>query len=147
MTINWGYKILILYVGFVAGMLFLVYKCTQQNIDLVAENYYEKEIKFQDQITRSNNVNTGGLVLKATVNESKQLIITYPAAVSGAKTSGEIHLFRPDNAKLDVKTPVDITEGLQYIDVSKLAKGYWRVQVSWQLGDTPLYQEERIFIQ
>jgi len=147
MTINWGYKILILYAGFVAGMLFLVYKCTQQNIDLVAENYYEKEIKFQDQINRSQNATTAGLYLKANVNESGQLVIAYPTAVAGENVSGEIHLFRPDNAKLDVKIPVEITEGLQYIDVSKLAKGYWRVQVSWQLGNTPLYQEEKIYIQ
>lgn len=148
MTINWGYRILILYTAFIAGILFLVYKCSQQDVDLVADNYYEKELKFQDQINRSNNVAASGNSIKAELKGNpSQLVLTFPGSVTGKKVSGEIHMFRPDNSKLDVKIPVEITEGLQYIDVSKLAKGFWRMQVSWQADEMPLYQEEKIFIQ
>ncbi|MFN8152958.1 MAG: FixH family protein [Bacteroidia bacterium] len=147
MTINWGYKILILYTAFIAGILFLVYKCSQQDVDLVSENYYERELKFQDQINRTNNVAMTGNTIKAEIKESeKQLLLTFPSSVSGKKISGEIHMFRPDNSKLDLKIPVDITAGLQYIDISKMAKGFWRMQVSWQINEMPLYQEEKIFI-
>ncbi len=148
MTINWGYRILILYTAFIAGILFLVYKCAQQDVDLVADNYYEKELKFQDQINRSKNVTLSGNSIKAELNQTRsQLVLTFPGTVSGKKVSGEIHMFRPDNSKLDLKIPVEITEGLQYIDISKMAKGFWRMQVSWQVDDMPLYQEEKLFIQ
>lgn len=148
MTINWGYKILILYTAFIGGILFLVYKCSQQDVDLVSENYYEKELKFQDQINRSNNVALSGNAIHATLTDNNtRILLTYPSTTEGKTTSGEIHMFRPDNSKLDLKIPVEITSGLQYIDVTKMAKGYWRMQVSWQVGDMPLYQEEKIFIQ
>jgi nitrogen fixation protein FixH len=148
MTLNWGYKILFLYTGFVGGMLFLVYKCTQQNIDLVADNYYEKELQFQDQINRTNNATAEGFRLKMAYEPaSASITVAYPATLNDKKVAGEIHLFRPDNAKLDIKIPVNATNGIQTIDASKLAKGYWRVQTSWQVGETPLYQEEKIFIQ
>ena len=147
MTINWGYKILILYAAFVGGILFLVYKCSQQDVDLVSENYYEKELKFQDQINRSNNVAISGNAIKSTFTDNNsRLLLTYPANAAGKTVSGEIHMFRPDNSKLDLKIPVDMTAGLQYIDVSKMAKGFWRMQVSWQIGEMPLYQEEKIYI-
>lgn len=145
MTIHWGYKILILYTGFVAGMLLLVYQCTQQPIDLVAENYYEQELAFQDQINRSNNAATGGMELSVHFDQ-QQLVIAYPAAAEHLPVSGEIHLFRPDDARLDVRIPVAASDGQQIIDVSHYAKGNWRVQVSWEMGNTPLYQEEKIFI-
>lgn len=148
MTINWGYKILFLYTGFVGGMLFLVYKCTQQNIDLVTDNYYEKELQFQDQINRSNNAVVEGYRLKMVYDQpSASITVAFPAGMNDKKVEGEIHLFRPDNAKLDIKIPVKSINGLQTIDASKLAKGYWRIQTSWQAGETPLYQEEKIFIQ
>ena len=40
---NWGKKIAVLYIGFVIMIGFLVYKSTQQNTDLVSDDYYKKE--------------------------------------------------------------------------------------------------------
>ena len=45
--INWGWRIVILYSGFVLLILFLVYKTTTVNDDLVTTDYYAKELKFQ----------------------------------------------------------------------------------------------------
>ena len=44
---NWGYKIMLAYVVFIAGILFLVFKSSSQKVELVTENYYEQELKFQ----------------------------------------------------------------------------------------------------
>ena len=56
-------------------------------------------------------------------------------------------LFRPDNSKLDLKVPVDISEGVQNISTENLTKGLWRLQSTWSTDNTPYYQEERIIIQ
>ena len=47
---NWGYKIIIIYSAFVLGIVFMVYKATQQNTDLVTTDYYAKELVYQDRI-------------------------------------------------------------------------------------------------
>ena len=44
---NWGYKILTVYIIFIAGILFLVFKSSNQNQDLVTKDYYEQELKYQ----------------------------------------------------------------------------------------------------
>ena len=47
---NWGYKILAVYLVFVAGIVVMVYKSSTQKIDLVTTDYYAKELKYQERI-------------------------------------------------------------------------------------------------
>jgi len=144
---SWGYRIFILYTSFVAGMLFLVYKCVKEDVDLVATDYYEKELKFQDQIDRMNNNEKSGFRLQISFNAvSNSIDIEYPTDEKGP-IKGEIVLFRPDNSRLDFSVPVQPLHGKQVISAAKMARGYWRIQTTWEHGDTPLYQEERIYLQ
>ena len=55
---NWGYKIMFVYLLFVVGMLTLVYKCTQQNTELVADNYYDQEVKYQERYNKLQNASS-----------------------------------------------------------------------------------------
>lgn len=48
MKFNWGTGITIFIVLFVVSMSAMVFKASQQNVDLVTEDYYEKELAFQD---------------------------------------------------------------------------------------------------
>jgi len=40
---NWGLKITLLYVGFVAMILTLVFKASGEKVDLVTKDYYAQE--------------------------------------------------------------------------------------------------------
>ncbi|MBL7925223.1 MAG: FixH family protein [Bacteroidia bacterium] len=145
---NWGYRIILLYTGFIGGLLYLIYRCTQENIDLVAPNYYEQEIKYQEKIDQMNNSHQSGYRLQVLYNEREKVIeVSYPSGLESKTVKGEITLFRPDNSKLDLSLPVQPVNGKQRIPAAKLNKGYWRVQSNWSVGDIPLYQEEKIFIQ
>lgn len=145
---NWGLRIILLYTAFVGGMLFLVYKCTQQSVDLVSTDYYAQELKFQDKIDRLNNSEKLDVKLAVVYSSEHSIIqIIFPESSSSKNTTGEIVLFRPDNSKLDFKIPIDITDGIQNISTEKLTKGLWRVKSSWSTNDTPYYQEEKIIIQ
>lgn len=145
---NWGLRIILLYTAFVGGMLFLVYKCTQQSVDLVSTDYYAQELKFQDKIDRLNNSEKLDVKLAVVYSsEHSNIQIVFPESSTSKNTTGEIVLFRPDNSKLDFKIPIDITDGIQNISTEKLSKGLWRVKSSWSTNDTPYYQEEKIIIQ
>lgn len=145
---NWGLRIILLYTAFVGGMLFLVYKCTQQSVDLVSTDYYAQELKFQDKIDRLNNSEKLDVKLAVVYSsEHSNIQIVFPENSTPNNTTGEIVLFRPDNSKLDFKIPIDITDGVQNIPTQKLSKGLWRVKSSWSTNDTPYYQEEKIIIQ
>jgi hypothetical protein len=52
---SWGKGIILVFVVFVLGIGVLVYRSMTKNIDLVTTNYYEKELKYQEQIDKRND--------------------------------------------------------------------------------------------
>jgi hypothetical protein len=55
MKLSWGYKIMFVYIAFVAGMGFLVFKASSQKFDLVTKDYYDQELKYQQVIDQAAN--------------------------------------------------------------------------------------------
>ncbi|MBK8496783.1 MAG: FixH family protein [Chitinophagaceae bacterium] len=53
---NWGTKILIVYVAFISGVLYMVFKSSSQKSDLVTADYYAKELRYQEKIDEMNRV-------------------------------------------------------------------------------------------
>jgi len=143
---NWGYKVVIVYCLFIVGILTMVYKCTQQNVDLVSENYYEQEVKYQDQYNRMQNSNhpENKLAINASLGTAE---IQFPASYVNSKVDGKITFFRPDNKNLDFSVPVELASGIQKIQSEKLTKGYWKVQIYWNADGKPFYQEDKVHIQ
>lgn len=138
---DWGKGILLTIVAFVAFMITLVViSVKQDDIHLVAENYYEKEIKYQDQIDREKAGE--GLDREVLVfdEQRKSMVLDLPV---GAK--GNLQLFRPSDAKLDQDLVLNITEpGKTTIPLDKLKSGYWRIQLTWTEGGVEFYQEKKI---
>jgi len=74
---SWGKGIILVFVVFVLGIGILVYRSMTKNIDLVTTNYYEKELKYQEQIDKINNTNSLKEKIKIEYNGSV-ILITYP---------------------------------------------------------------------
>jgi hypothetical protein len=140
---DWGKGILLTLVAFVALMLSLVAICvTQDDIHLVTQNYYEEEIKYQDQIDKM--INASQLENEVLVFDNLSKIVDLHLPV-GSK--GTLHLFRPSDARLDKKIEFDITDPVvNSIDVKTLKSGYWRMKLSWTDNGKAYYQEKEINI-
>jgi hypothetical protein len=138
---DWGKGILVVILLFVGFILTLVtISVRQDDIHLVTENYYEKEIKYQDQIEREKSA--AGLDREVLVYDdlSKSMILDLPV---GAK--GNLHLFRPSDARLDQGLVLDIKEvGKTTIPLQDLKSGYWRVQLIWTENGIEFYEEKKI---
>lgn len=138
---DWGKGILITIIAFVGFILTLVViSVRQDDIHLVTENYYEKEIKYQDQIEREKSA--AGLDREVLVfdADSKSMVLDLPV---GAK--GNLQLFRPSDARLDQELALDIIEeGKTTVPLEKLKSGYWRVQLTWIENGVEFYQEKKI---
>jgi hypothetical protein len=52
MKFNWGTGIVLSFIIFAASILMIVLFPFNQKADLVSDNYYEREIKFQEQIDK-----------------------------------------------------------------------------------------------
>lgn len=71
---SWGYRILTAYIAGVLFISFFVYKSMQVNIDLAEENYYEKELKFNEFALSKKNGDSIHNQISVTINQSKLII-------------------------------------------------------------------------
>ena len=146
MKLNWGWGILIFILLFIAFILNFVYRCSLQRVDLVSDQYYENELKFQQQIEREKNTVTLGKNIHFIKNE-KNIILMFPTGLDPQSLFGEITFFKPDDARLDFNVKVSPESDLtQRIDLSAVKKGWWDVKVTWNDKATSYFSNEKILI-
>ena len=74
---NWGKKITIVYLAFVALIVTLVIVSVRQKVDLVTPDYYAKELNYQADINKINNAKALATPLKC-VLQGQSILVTFP---------------------------------------------------------------------
>jgi hypothetical protein len=145
-NISWGTKIAILYISFAALIIVMVIMSMQQKIDLVSDDYYAKELVFQDKLNEMNNANS--LPEKITHNITENtFILTFPAIFKNTSIIGNIEFYRPSDNSKDLKLPIQLSEKLeQSIGLKQLSKGMYKMNISWTANKTNYFTEETIVI-
>ncbi|MEN9883077.1 MAG: hypothetical protein RLZZ420_294 [Bacteroidota bacterium] len=145
MKISWGHKILFTYLVFVVGMMCMVYLTTQQNRDLVSDNYYADELAFQKIIDESANT---AALSAAVVVEKKidQLKITMPQELNGVKSSGTWMLYYAADRKKDANGNFETAIGISSIIIPSNAQGLYTLILQWETAGKPYYFEQNIFL-
>src|SRR5690625_4056222 len=103
MKINWGTGLAIWLVIFIVFILQFVIRISVQDKydnELVTENYYEKELVFQEQIDGITNANKNHIKLKSQRTD-KGFELIFPENLDASKIEGSLVLYRPSNNKLD----------------------------------------------
>lgn len=138
---NWGWKIAILYGSFVAMMITLVVLSSKQDIPLVTEDYYEKDLQYETQMHRIAN----SKALKTDVNvaynqENQQIEVQFPKGIDNI--TGEILCFRPSQEGLDFTLNIeDLEENVTSFGTSEMLSGRWKIKITWE-GDGKIYYKE-----
>jgi len=144
---NFGHKIGILYGLFVIFMITLVVLCVKQkDISLVSNDYYKKEIAYQDEIVKQRNVAAMAKPVTISYTGEKQVVsISFPEEQKGAV--GKIQFYRPSDAKKDYSLDLKMSEAtVQDISVNHLAKGLWVVKLEWQKAGKAYLKEQKIVL-
>jgi hypothetical protein len=142
---NWGYKILFVYIAFVAGILLMVFKSSIQKRDLVTEDYYAKELKYQERIDAEKRTQ----VLSASVKYeiiNRQLLISFPKEFSGKTISGTILLYCPSDNNKDFEQPFSTAAGTFTMQLPVKNKGSHKVQISWKADSNSYYFENKLIL-
>jgi hypothetical protein len=144
---NWGTWIVVSFILFAAGTFVMVYISMSTDVDLVTEDYYEKELKYQDHIdlVKGTNALDGQVAMEFS---DTMLRISFPAIGARETYSGAIQFFRPSDKKSDFILPVSVDSSYsQSIPVSLFAKGLWRVKIAWNVGKQNYYSEQPVLVQ
>ena len=137
---NWGHKITIVFIGFAALIGTMVYKCTQQQYDLVSEDYYNQELKYQDKIDGSKQAAT---ISPVTISQTtSDVIIKMPGELKGETVEGEVWLYCASKAADDVKLPLNVGyDGMMHINKNKMAASNYIAKITWSSDNKNYYKE------
>jgi nitrogen fixation protein FixH len=140
----WPYGIIGFFILLFCGIAtVLVIAATHQD-SVVSENYYEQELKYQDQIDSATRAAKCGARVQLD-SPAGRLRVTVPAQQVTQKPAGTIEFFRPSAAALDCQFPLALeADGGQSVDVSKLRPGRWDVRVRWTAGGQGYYLEQKL---
>lgn len=142
---NFGGKIVILYLSFVALILTLVFNCFSMDVDLVSSDYYAQEINFQQKINATNNEKD----LKSSIThviDGKSIVLSIDSVLLSNDFKGTITFFRPSDSKKDVSFKMNFTNKEQVIDAKTLIHGAYKLQLSWTSNQKNYFKEDVIFI-
>ena len=145
----WGKGIFILYGGFVIFIIGIVFFSSFQRFDLVERNYYDKELKYQNQIDQMQR--TEALVEKpvwAYIPSAQSISIKFPQQINPDSITGSIHMYRPSNSSYDMLFTLELDQsGLQLFSMDKKPKGLWRIKINWTIGDHEYYIKDMVVLE
>lgn len=142
---NWGYKILIVYLSFAAGIAAMVIKSSSQKIDLVTEDYYAKELKYQDNIDANKRTAALSARVKYEVRKG-ELVISLPNEFASKETTGTLVMYCPSDDSKDIRKAFTINSSTITMALPSAAKGAYQIQLSWVTDGNAYYFEENLFL-
>lgn len=138
---NWGKGITIALVLFMGFIIFLTSYMMSRNVDLDNENYYIREIAYEEEITAMKNAGKQERI-ELTDNET-HLIVKLPE--TGNYEDVQLDLMRPNDDKGDRSFSLRDSRTLT-IDKKELEKGSYRVEISYRNGKDNCLQKEEIYL-
>jgi hypothetical protein len=148
MKINWGTGIVIAFIAFIS---FIMYFVINMNInkkydhDLVTEDYYKKELEFQNDINKETNAKSLTQNIEWEKSD-KGITLTFPKDFNTENITGKVFLYRPSNKQFDFETTISLSNHNLLIPDKRLLDGRWNIKVDWQYnGKSYLYKKEIIY--
>lgn len=139
---SWGNKLLLAFVVFCSMIFYMVYRSFKTDFDLVENDYYKNELRYQQVIDNTTRANALSSPVSVTENNNK-ITVQFPAEMKNKTVSGKMWFYCATDAKKDrtIEVNPDST-GLQIIDGNTLAKTNYQVKINWSAGNQNYYSEQ-----
>lgn len=139
--LNWGWGIGLFYTCFVVFMLMMVYKASQQTIEFVTDDYYKKELDYQNHIDKVSRTAALGTQPQWQVN-ANTVLLNFPVKEAGKDIKADVLFYRPSDSSKDVQLSITAdSTGHAVVASDKLQPGVYRMQIDWQAGGAAYYSE------
>jgi len=146
MKIHWGWGIVIGMTAFIGFILFFITKMItdkQYDYDLVTEEYYKKEMYYQQEIDAEKNLQ----LLSAAITGKKTKggwLLQFPEDFPSSAIKGTVKLYRTSNKKLDFELPLALEDQQLLIPDYKLLEGRWNIIIDWKYNKNDFLYKESI---
>lgn len=121
----------------------------QDDVELVYDNYYEKDVVYEQQIKRIARTNALPVKPSLIYDQTGQVLrLAFPLALGHMPTAGKVLLFRPADLHQDRLFSLElIADSLQSIPLPGLEAGLWRIKLDWTSGGEEYYLEQSLMVQ
>jgi len=142
---NWGHKIIFIYGTFVVGILFMSYQSSKQKFDLVENDYYAAELKYQDVIDASARAKAlGGELIVSQEGDSIKLVL--PAVFKGVNVMGKAHLYYAADKQQDLSFDFETLNSIAVFKMNNHKKGNYTLKLDLKKSGVSYYYEQKIFL-
>lgn len=144
--LNWGFGIVLAFVGFISFIMYFVISMSSNNKyshDLVASDYYNQELNYQKKIDATKNAKKLKEDIKIErVKEGVKII--FPKQFNTELIKGKVFLYRPSNKQLDFEMPIAVSDSSYLLMPDKrLLDGRWNIIVDLTYnGQSYLFKKE-----
>ena len=126
----WPVALVAFFIVFASYIIGFVIFASCQKMDLVRADYYDQEIRFQQQIDRVQR--SAPVLADAGIDydPAGDLVTVTLPSVKRDDISGTVSFYRPSDADLDTNAKLGLDEaGRQSLSVRALRAGLWKVRV------------------
>ena len=144
---NWGYKLMFVFIAFGVFMGFMVYSCLNSPISLVSAEYYKDELNYQEVIDGTKSSNKLSEQVKVS-QEGEYIQLQFPAEMKQLSPAGNVWFYCVSDGKKDRKFALATDKhGIQLFALNEFSKGRYLVKIEWKALETGYYTEKEINIQ
>jgi len=117
----------------ILGLAGFVVFCQLHPSELVANDYYEQEIRYHAEMERLKRAHEISEHVSVTFDVSaRRVVVALPREHAVAGATGVIQLYRPSEARLDRSCELRLRDdGTQDLETGTLRPGLWRVRIRW----------------
>lgn len=143
---SWGNKLLVTFIVFAGGIIFLVYRCMTTNYEMVEKDYYKKELNYQQVIDGSKEASL--LATHVSVQQGENgITVQLPAEMKNKTLTGEVWFYCAYDEKKDKHFDLQTNQDAeQSITAGKIQPGTYTVKISWKDEQKNYYAEKPVTV-
>ena len=142
---NWGHKLILVFVAFAGFMGYMVYSCMNTQVSLVSKDYYKDELNYQQIIDGNNRADKLSRQVEL-VREATVIQLQLPTQPDKSP-KGNVLFYCVNDAKKDRKYVLDTDEnGGQQFKLDEFESGRYVAKIKWETEAGNYYTEKEIII-
>jgi hypothetical protein len=146
MKLNWGHKLILVFIAFGCMMSYLVYRSIKTSNDLVSNEYYKDELVYQQVIDDAQRASQLSEKISITQNNAA-VVIHFPHEMNDAGVKGYAWFYCAADARKDIRIPLAVsTGGTQETESGRFIPGRYIVKINWSSGGKNYYSEQPLSI-
>ena len=144
----WPFGLIAFFAVFIGWLGTFAVIAVRNSMDLVRPDYYEQEVRYQEQIDRENRTARLSAAVQISYDAAAGNVALQLSAAQAARwPAGTVKFYRPSDASLDREIPLAVNAfGHQVVDTTQLRRGNWKLRVTWRVAGEEFFSEQSIVL-